>query len=249
MSYVSYDAAGMWPRVLVTRKASYQPVPLDWSRDGREILCWFRQEKRQHQSRGRAGRRRSATRAAHLRAKRPGKRATLSRRPLRCGIRSGRRASLTTRPRAIPVDGQGPRAVLGGVAPFSTPTWMPDGRGIFFLRLSPDVQNSRDGWVVPVLDGRPNGDAVRVAPDLGVIPFAHITDDGALYRVIGNVSTDINIVPINLTGATPAGARTKSVAAVGGESRGTRRGHPTARRSRISRRVRPRQQAACRSRP
>ena len=37
---------GTWPQTLVARETAYEPVPLDWSKDGGEILCWFKQNDR-----------------------------------------------------------------------------------------------------------------------------------------------------------------------------------------------------------
>ena len=60
------------------------------------------------------------------------------------------------------------------IAPASQPAWTTDGAAVFYLVESADTPGSRDGWEVPVRDGRSAGPPRRVAPVLATnLGFSH----------------------------------------------------------------------------
>ena len=203
LGIVNADGTGT-PVTLPTDAADW-PAPLDWSRDGRRILCLLKQKD---------GSGRLALISANATPRTPQvletfrqgtpKNASLS--PdgrfvaydLPRDDPSGRRAIFVTA-----ADGSSPpRALLQEPANDQMPFWTPDGQGIFFVS---DRSGSMEGWVVPVSNGVAAGDPQFVARDLGRVGAFGLTDNGSLMYGLQTNLQDVFVVPIDLTGATPPG--------------------------------------------
>ncbi len=84
-----------------------------------------------------------------------------------------------------------------GVAAYTEPAWTADGSGVFHLRESTAVAGSRDGWIVPVANGRAAGAPTLAAANLGNASWIRLLDSGLLGRVIWSVSTDVYTLPLD----------------------------------------------------
>jgi len=196
-----------WPKVLIGRETAYEPIPVDWARDGTSLLCWFRQRD------GTAdlvlvpidG---SRARPLYTSTQQELPHATLS--PdvrfavtARAKDPTGNAADLIV----IGTDGTPPRVVLEGVTMDSVPTWTADGAHIFFIRDSTEFPGSRDAWVLPVSNGATRGAPILIARNLGVVRNSArvaVTDGGELhYRTYRNTA-DVYVMAIDASGS-PAG--------------------------------------------
>ena len=202
------DADGSWSGVLVSRSTAFEPVPLDWSRDGRQILCRFQQ--------------RNGTADLVLVPAEPGDprvlvslagtigRGTLS--------PDGRFVAYYATPKGAPgspaqkslyfvaTDGSPPRLLMAA-SKDGSPSWTPDGTSVFFVRDGFPARPT-DGWVVPVTDGVA-GTPRMVAPNLGLVQDVAITDSGALSYVKGFVAYEVYTAPIDLSGGPNPGVPTR----------------------------------------
>ena len=194
----------------MARQSVFRPVPIEWSRDGHQILCWLQQRN------GTSdlalvpvdGGQPHVIRSFDAAAPTSGARLAPDGRVVAAAI-----TSWTGEPRTelslLDVDGGDPRSVVEGVAVNSVPAWTPDGTGVFFLRESAETRGSRDGWVVPVSSGRPSGAPRLVAANLGNLNQIHLADGGLLLRVINNVAADVYTLSFDPSGATPPGPPTR----------------------------------------
>ncbi len=218
------NADGTWPQTLIPRKTAYEPIPVDWSRDGEQILCWLLQKDgtfdlalvKTGGGTPRVVYTDVAQRTVQLS---PDARFVIMRRPK--GSATPLRSDLViieTAPNAAE-----PRVILEGQANERHPSWTPDGTHIFFVRDSSSKKNSSDGFLMPVVDGLAAGDAVLVAEDLGalsaeVLPDVPVswstpvgvTDDGSLYQLVAIVHNDVYNASIELApGSFVTGAPTR----------------------------------------
>jgi Tol biopolymer transport system component len=204
------NADGTWPRPLLARETAFEPIPVDWSRDGRDILCWFRQRNGTvdlalvpvvgHE---RARVLYSAAAAG------PPANATLS--PdgrFAVTVRPGLADSTATALIVVPTNGDPPSELLGTGPASRFPVWMPDGRHVFFVRDSREPANGHDGWVVAVRNGVADGEPTLVRKDIGVqavrVPFA-ITDNNELSAIIARISTEVYTADLDLKAEKPVG--------------------------------------------
>lgn len=211
------NADGSWPQTLIPRQAAYEPIPVDWSRDGEQLLCWLIQKDGTFDLvlvPAGGGAVRPVYEDVEQRTVRlsPDGRFVVMRRP--AGPAAPARSDLLV----IAIGGAGPdgsqaRLLLEGQANERHPSWTPDGAHVFFIRDSPTIQGSSDGWIIPVADGAATGGAVLVAEDLGVLPAellpvapvstvspVGLTDDGSFYRMVSTVHADVYTASIDLTG-------------------------------------------------
>lgn len=201
------DADGSWSGVLVSRSTAFEPVPLDWSRDGRQILCSFEQ--------------RNGTADLVLVPAELGTARVLVSLGGTIGRGSlspdGRFAAYYAIPKGtssgppqkglfiVGTDGSPPRLLM--TAPKDgRPSWTPDGTSVFFVRNGFPVEPT-DGWVVPVIHGVA-GTPRLVAPNLGLIQDVTITDNGTLTYVKPFSASEVYTAPIDLSGGSP-GAPTR----------------------------------------
>jgi Tol biopolymer transport system component len=199
------DTAGSAPRPLIARQTAYQPVPVDWSRDGQHVLCWLRQQNGSvdlvlvpaEGGTTRLLRTFSGIEPAGARLAPDGRFVAV----VLTTMKPAARADLVL----LDAEHGTVQPLAANVTPLSDPEWTRDGSAVFFLRDSATVAGSRDGWTVPVADGRATGSEVLAAADLGEVSRATPLDGARLGRVIWNVSTDVYTRTIDVTGRTPAG--------------------------------------------
>jgi Tol biopolymer transport system component len=207
---------GTFRRTVTTRQAGHVPLPVDWSRDGRHLLCWLRGDT------GTAdlvlvpvdgGQPQWLHTSEHWPSAQlsPDGRFVLV---PRVGTEHASGDLLI-----IGTDGSTPRPLVASKGNPRFPTWRPDGRGVFFVRDSPTLEASADGWIVDVNEGRVHGDERLVAENLGgVFPASFpvtaslpvaLTDDRSVYRIHMTFSTEAYVAPIDLTGASTPGPPTR----------------------------------------
>lgn len=201
------DADGTWLRTLIPRQSAYQPIPVDWSRDGEQILCWLSQKDKSLDlvlvpvNGSRMKRIHSDVERRLVRLS-PDGRFVVMQRP--ADPATPARSDLVI----IGMDQSAPRLLLEGREGERHPSWTPDGRHVFFLRNSPNIAEGADGWIVPVADGAATGDAVLVAEGLGpvngdgpvsLISPVGLTDNGSFYRIRSTPYSDVYTAEIDLT--------------------------------------------------
>lgn len=203
------NADGTQPRLLLERRAEYQPYLQDWSRDGRFILLWLRQ-------------RNNATDLVLAPVDRSAPRLVYSKIggiPDATLSPDGRfivtvRASETKPDRRelieFDVNNGGSARVLLAPNDERAPAWTADGTHVVFLRPSSQNKGMLDAWQVRVVDGRAQDPAVRVVenvgPTTGVI--GSVTDDNRFQWVVPQGANDIYLASIDFSGARPdAGVR------------------------------------------
>lgn len=180
-------------------------VPIEWSRDGQQILCWAQ---------------RSDGAADLVVAVRTGASQTIiqtfrERRPRHVGLSPDGRYvvyDLAVSPPApqhdlfiVGTDGSAPRVLLADTFDDTLPVWTPDGGGVFFLS---DRAGSIDGWVVKVADSVAQGDPTRVAKNLERVSPLGFSDAGALYYTFETKSEEVYSVSAD----EPAGPSDERVA-------------------------------------
>lgn len=207
------NADGTWPRVLVGRETAFEPIPMDWSRDGRLILCWLKQEDGTSDlvlvPVDGAAQRLIVT----VRTPPSGSPPTASLSPdgrfvayfdARADARSPGKSLFI-----VGTDGSAPRAVVDAGPNDGAPMWLPNGAGLLFLRDTPGVSASFDAWTVAMLDGVVHG-APRVhASRLGAPSDVALSDDGALYDAENVTFKELYTAAIDLSGRTPVGPPTR----------------------------------------
>jgi serine/threonine protein kinase len=207
------NADGTWPRVLLGRETAFEPIPMDWSRDGRLMLCWLKQK--------------DGTRdlvlvpvdgtaqelLVTIRTPPSGGTPTASLSPdgrfvayfyARADARPPGRSLFI-----VGTDGSPPRAALDAEAHDGAPMWLPNGTGLLFLRDTPDVSESLDAWAVGMTDGVVHGAPRPYAPRLGFPYDVALSDDGALYDAENVRVNELYTAAIDLTGRTPIGPPTR----------------------------------------
>lgn len=205
------NADGTWPRVLIARETAFEPVPADWSSDGRHILCWLRQKNGTADLAlvpANGGRARVIFTSVF--SELPN--ASLS--PDGRFIVTSRQEGQTSRTELIIValDGSAPRPLLPESTSDRFPIWTRDGGHIFFLRNSSQVPDAADGWLLRVANGRPHGGAVLTTPNLGRIASRvelSMTDAGEIYAIASTISADIYVAMVDLSGTSAPGPPTR----------------------------------------
>lgn len=198
---------GTWPSVVLPRQTAYQPVPVDWSPDGREILCWLRQKNGSVDLvlvPAEGGNPRLLQTFAtdwplHGRFSPDGRSIAIA--------RADAPDSVIGDVFVLGTDGSPPRLVVEGANIANAPTWMPDGR-LLFMRQSTARQGAQDAWVVQLSTGVVQGEPSRLMENLG-FAIIDVTSRGELYRNLERLDVDVYTASIDLTGATPAGPPTR----------------------------------------
>jgi serine/threonine protein kinase/Tol biopolymer transport system component len=199
-------------RVLIPREARGSPEALEWSRDGREIVCLVTMpdattELRLVHVEG------GSTRLLTWKRGRP-RHASLSAddRFLVFDFpnddRAGKRDILIL-DLVMPAP---PRVLLGGSANNVTPIWTPGGDGVLFVS---DRAGSMEGWVAPVSAGYASGAPYRVASHLSRAFPLGLTDDGRYFFLYQINQNDVYAVSVDAS-AGRTGARSRVSTSPGG---------------------------------
>src|SRR5579864_2224910 len=203
------NSDGTWPAVLVARETAYEPVPVDWSRDGRNLLCWFQQRN------GgwdlvlvpTAG---GPPKVIETFAKPQPLPASLS--------PDGRYVAHFTRltggaaPRQLELlrADQAASSVTLDAQPFDTfPVWSPAGDKVLFFRRSKGG-GPADAWVAHVSRGAWAGSPSLAFKDAlpgdSVVYFFNMLDDGRIQQQVFTATSDVyiaSIAPNGMVGAPP----------------------------------------------
>jgi serine/threonine protein kinase len=165
-------------RVLVPRGRAELIVPVEWSRDGSQLLCLL------HQPGGRFQIGLVTVASGNVRLVRD----LGPIRPQHIALSTDNRFVAYDFPaqdppaqRDIfiqPIDGSTPRPIVMHPADDVSPVWTPDGRHLFFLS---NRSGTYDGWIVGVVDGVAEGDPTIVVRNVGQVSIAGFTSTGALY--------------------------------------------------------------------
>jgi len=200
------NADGRWPHVVIARQTAFAPMPLDWSEDGRTILCVLAQRDRSSDL---------------VLVPVDGRRPTLLR-SFPAGVTidarlspDGQFVAVAARGRSQPdsrlflLGTLGPTELIpiDGTENAESPRWFPDGRRLFFVRAL--EESTAHGWVVAVENGTGREAPVLAMRDVGFTLQTAVTRHGAIYRVAGRRAADIYVVPFDPTGAAPPGPPTR----------------------------------------
>ena len=66
--------------------------------------------------------------------------------------------------------------------------WTPDGKGLLF---GSERSGSRGAWLIPVVDGKPQGSPVLIKPDVGPIEAMGFTRQGAFFYGLSQEGSDV----------------------------------------------------------
>jgi Tol biopolymer transport system component len=148
------DAVRGESRQLILPETAYEPIAADWSADGSELLCWLRPK---------AGKLELVLLSVETGEMRP-LYSVPPGAPPHAVLSPDGRFIVTVEPSQyedpvwheyarhghlvlVPIDGSGPRLLLGDSGDDAFPSWLPDGHAILFLRPSASVKNSHDAWI------------------------------------------------------------------------------------------------------
>ncbi len=198
------NADGTWPRVLITRQTAFEPIPVDWSADGRSILCWLYQKDGSGDlvlvpADGGSIRHVFSVAAA------PPNGARLS---------PDGRFVITTAivdPNStigdlvlIDLAAATTRVIASDAVIDVNPVWNAAGDGALDLKRSAETNGSFDLWRLTIVDGLPVGEPVVQMRNAGIGLLA-ATTGGDLYRSLTHYSADVYTRTIDLTAAIEAG--------------------------------------------
>ena len=141
-------------RQLILPETEYEPIAADWSSDGSQLLCWLQPK---------AGKLELVLLSVDTGETRPLYSAPPGA-PPPAALSPDGRFVVTIQPAQyedptwhdyarhghlvlVPIDGSGPRVLLGDGGDDAFPSWLPDGRAILFLRPSATVNYSHDVWI------------------------------------------------------------------------------------------------------
>lgn len=202
----SRDGSGL--RTLMPRGTAYEPVPIEWSRDGRLLLCWLRQRNGTSDlvllptDDGRP-------RLLHTLPSRESTYASLSPDARFVLLSAGFEADSSRGVRLIETTGAEARVLIATSANERMARWTPDGSHVLFLRDSPALAPSRDAWMVAIDDGELQGNPWQAAADLGAMTALTITATGSMHRILSSVSADVYTAPFDASGTTAPGPPTR----------------------------------------
>jgi serine/threonine-protein kinase len=186
-------------RTLLPRQSEYEPVPVQWSPDGREILCWFLHRNEEAALVMVSPADGSIRRLYHKKGGLPS--TALS--------PDGRFVTFThlldgkRRNDLLIIGTDGSESRLLSLEPALSPAWIDDTH-LFFLR-PPEDAGSKDGWIVQVVDGAVQGQPVRAMPNLGNISAATAAGQGFVSYLKEVTRPDVFEMSIDLQGRVPPG--------------------------------------------
>lgn len=195
-------------RTLIPRGTAYEPVPIEWSRDGRLLLCWLRQRN------GTSDLVLLATdggrpRLLHTLPSRESTYASLSPDARFVLLSAGFEADSSRGVRLIETTGAEARVLIATSANERLARWTPDGSRVLFLRDSPTVAPSRDAWTVAIDNGELQGDPAQAAADLGAVTSLTMTTAGSMHRILSTISADVYTASFDVSGTTAPGPPTR----------------------------------------
>ena len=199
---------GTLPRTLLAHEAA-QPEPLDWSRDGRTVLCLLKQKNNTADLvliPAEGGRPKWVYSGPYPPFLTDTIGASLS--PDGRFVVTLRSDGQRTSPRdLILIDvthpDQPPRVLLKGQRGDRYPMWMPDGRRVLFVRLAGST-NDTDGWMLQVVNGVRDGEPRLAIPTLGASSMPSdisVTDDGSLYRPWSSIFGEVFVAGVDSDGS------------------------------------------------
>jgi len=94
----------------------------------------------------------------------------------------------------ISMDGKFENPLVTHPAHDSLVGWSPDGKNVLFTS---DRTGTNDLWIIPVKDGRPDGQAELIKKGLGKIEVAGITQNVSLYYISGGQMEDLYVVELD----------------------------------------------------
>jgi len=193
---------------LVPRETAFEPIPIDWSRDGRFVLCEF--DQRDHTvdlalvpTDG------GSPRILHTYSRQPVGRSTLSP-DARFVVVPHDPDGPDRRLTIVSTDGSGHREVTD-IQAFDA-RWTPDGQHLVLLRLDADPNEI---WQVAIVDGRPTGPVqpVHALPPLPVgqdwTELYAVTDQGVVILEQNKRLVESYTVPIDRGFDHPPGPPTR----------------------------------------
>lgn len=191
--------AGGATRVVMPPQGTSVPAPLDWSSDGRMLLCTLRERG------GAIGvvlvRDEFGTPPRELLAVRSGGDVS--------GVLSkdGRLAAIAIHAgkaddalHLVDIAARTARRLHNG--PAALPRFAADDQHLFFIRRE---QVGDELWSVPLQDGVPTGAPVRTAAALGGVIDIRVSADGVLHRVSSVASAEVYTAPFDALGSAPPG--------------------------------------------
>ena len=198
---VSYElqianADGSSPRLLLERRAAYQPELQDWSYDGQYLLCWLRQRngKSDLLKVAVAGR---SHQVLHTTTERVGH---ASFAPDGKGVVFDAQAK-TGHTIYISISGADAKPLVDGGR---LPEWTPDGRHVAYVKPSREHSVSNDVWMIEVVAGAARGEPVLVAPNIGVDSVSmSVTRDGRIYSLVPQQFHSVFLKSMDPTGLQP----------------------------------------------
>jgi Tol biopolymer transport system component len=205
---------GTWPRVIVSRTTAYKLMPVDWSRDGREVLCWFaRSDARADLVLVPASG--GAPRVIDSFAKLPVLASTGE--PDEPSLSPDGRLVVYFRPkepgndgRALfmaATDGSQRYKIAAATSDDSRPMWTPDGGSVVFFRTDKET----DVFRLRIVNGAAPGPAELIARKVGPPLQASVSDDGALYSSISYTIADVYTISVDVSGRMPPGPQTRLI--------------------------------------
>ena len=205
------NADGTWPAVLVTRETAFEPVPVDWSRDGRNLLCWFQQRNGSWDlvlvpTAGGPPKviESFAKPQPSFASLSPNGRYVVRLTRLTGGAAPARQLELLSTDQAT-------SSVTLDAQPFDTsPMWSPSGDKVLFFRRLKEG-GPADAWVVPVSHGAWAGSPSLAFNDalpgtLSVVHF-NVLDDGRVQQQWFTANSDVYIASIAPNGMVGAPTR------------------------------------------
>jgi Tol biopolymer transport system component len=205
------NADGTWPAVLVSRETAFEPVPVDWSRDGRNLLCWFQQRNGSWDLAlvPTAG---GSPKVIGTFAKPQPLPASLSP-DGRYVVRFTRQTGGAAPARQLELrrtDQAASSVTLDAQLSDAVPMWSPAGDEVLFFRRS-KVAGPADAWVVPVSRGAWAGSPSLAFKDalpgtLSVVYF-NVLDDGRIQEQVFTATSDVYMASIAPSGTVGAPTR------------------------------------------
>ena len=206
-------------RVLMSGDGSLDvPFPIEWSRDGTQILLWASTPRR-------VGRIALVGVAAgdvkivrELRGSAPlGMSLSGDARYVAYDLPTSAGASSRSL-RVVGTDGNGDRALLPQMETSDRfPLWTPDGQHVFFLS---DRSGSSDGWLVPVVDGAATDNPRVVVRNLSRVSSLGINEAGSFYYRLQSGAFDVEEVELDPTTMTPVSKPQRVATQLSGSSIG-----------------------------
>lgn len=210
------NADGTLGRILLEPRTAYEPVPVDWSADGKQILCWLLNT--------------NGTADLVLIAVDNGKRQLLATKgtsgiPGTTLAPDGRSAIFDRMAESgrydlvrVSLDDPTPTPIFRTPEEGLSPIWV-DPTHLFFARPSGAVKENYDGWIVRGVAGIIRGDPMMVAPNLAAVTNFVVTGHTSIQLTTTKRWPEVYTATLDLTGRRPPTAAVRiSPTQLGGHS-------------------------------